>query len=154
MLNCHLETMSALCQNFGGQIEQFIGDAIVAFFPDQQPEDSKKNAIKAATAMYQAHQELLYKRTEAGQFVYSFGIGIEYGQIVAGALITPNRSEFCIIGKAKVDAEHYEQLSKIGLHTRIVVSAGFSDAARLCSFSCQPLADTTLFELVAGDLRP
>ncbi|PKL42095.1 MAG: hypothetical protein CVV41_15050 [Candidatus Riflebacteria bacterium HGW-Riflebacteria-1] len=154
MLNCHLESMSAQVQKFGGQVEQFIGDAIVAFFPDQQPESSKANALAAAIAMHSAHQSLIRSRENAGQFTYAFGIGLEYGQIVAGPLITPSRSEFCIIGKARADAENFEQLSKMGQHTRIIVSAGFVDTASRCSCSCEPLAGTELFELAAGEIQP
>jgi adenylate cyclase len=151
MLNSHLETMSSIIQSFNGQVEQFIGDAIVAFFPDQLSEDSRKRAVEAATAMYAAHQAVIRQREDAGQIVYNFGIGLEYGQIVAGPLITPSRSEFCIIGKARSDAEQYEQLSKNGRHTRIVLSAGFLAAAELSDICCKPLAGTGLFEVTTGE---
>ncbi|KAF1083491.1 MAG: hypothetical protein GQF41_0269 [Candidatus Rifleibacterium amylolyticum] len=151
MLNRHLETMSATIQQFGGQVEQFIGDAIVAFFPDQKPEDSRRRTILAATAMYTEHQNTMNHRKSSGQFVYNFGIGLEYGQIVAGPLITPSRSEFCIIGKAKAEAERYEQLSKQGCHTRIIFSHDFAAVVDSCDFNCVPLAATGLFELTTGD---
>jgi len=153
MLNQHLETMSAVIQKFDGQVEQFIGDAIVAFFPDQQPQDSKQRAISAAFAMYQAHQSIIKTRADEKKFTYDFGIGLAYGQIIAGALVTPGRSEFCIIGRAKADAEHLEQLSKQGCHTRIVLRPELTDAAAKCGFLCVPLASADFFELVSGDTR-
>jgi|GEM_PF-1383966 len=153
MLNEHLETMSALIQKFDGQVEQFIGDAIVAFFPDQQPQDSKQKAISAAFAMHQAHQAIIKARADQNKFAYDFGIGLAYGQIIAGALITPARSEFCIIGRAKADAEHLEQLSKQGRHTRIVLTPDLTDAATKCGFLCAPLAAADFYELVSGDTR-
>jgi class 3 adenylate cyclase len=153
MLNHHLEAMSALAQQYGGQVEQFIGDAIVAFFPDENPGDSRSRAISAATAMCTAHQKINETRASKHSFTYAFGIGLEYGKIVAGPLITPTRSEFCIIGAAKAEAERYEQLSKLGHNTRIVVSAEFSNAVEIAGCSSIPLADTGLFELAYEEGR-
>ena len=151
MLNLHLETMSGMVQKFGGQVEQFIGDAVVAFFPDLPEKDCRINAVKAAKAMYKAHQEISQTRLAAGQFAYAFGIGLEHGQIIAGALITPSRSEFCIIGKTKADAEHNEQQSKLGRHTRIIVSAAMVDAASSLGLATEQLMNTGLFEITTGD---
>ncbi|EKD83807.1 MAG: adenylate cyclase [uncultured bacterium] len=148
MLNYHLETMSESVQQFGGQVEQFIGDAIVAFFPDMDSGDSKTRAVCAAIAMFNAHQAINAARTARNQFEYAIGTGLAHGRIIAGPLITPTRSEFCFIGSAKSEAELYEQQSKLGRHTRIVVAPAFSSViAEISGIDCAALATTGLLEL-------
>ncbi|MBU1105667.1 MAG: HAMP domain-containing protein [Candidatus Riflebacteria bacterium] len=152
MLNKHLETMTNSIQRSGGQVEQFIGDAIVAFFPDKKPEGSKTGAVQAALAMNRAHLAINSERASRMQFTYAMGTGLSHGPIIAGPLITPTRSEYCIIGKAKADAEYYEQQSKLGKHSKIIVSADFKSAlAETAGLDCSALADTDLLELIINE---
>ena len=149
MLNTHLEIMSEEIQKMGGQVEQFIGDAIVAFFPDKEPEDSLANAVKAAIEMTKAHKLVNKKREKNGDFTYKIGTGLEHGHLIAGSLMTSTRSEYTIIGSAKSEAEKFEALSKLGHHSRIIVSAKFLQKIEnqaLATF--EPLSDTGVFELI------
>lgn len=122
MLNTHMEKLSGEIKSRGGQIEQFIGDAIVAFFPDNNDNDSIINAFNAAAAMYEKHREICLERQQSGHFVYEIGIGLSHGDLIAGPLITQERSEFILIGDAKAEAEEFEQQSKLGRYSKIVVS--------------------------------
>ncbi|GAB4279738.1 MAG: hypothetical protein Kow0029_23770 [Candidatus Rifleibacteriota bacterium] len=127
MLNYHLETMSAEIHAFNGQIEQFVGDAIIAVFIDNEiPESSRIMALNAAVAMRKKHDLTQKARSQKGSFVYEIGIGLEYGNLTTGTLTTEKRSEFVVLGEAKTLAEKYEALSKNGNHTKIIVSNGFS----------------------------
>lgn len=149
MLNVHLENMSKEIQALGGQIEQFIGDAIVAFFPDQKKGDSRSSALHAALAVHSAHQQLNQARHEEGRFTYAIGIGLQHGVVITGTLVTPGRYEFSIIGEARHQAEEFEALSKLGSHTRIIVSQNFIetlDSEKITSY--RPLRDTGVFELM------
>ncbi len=151
MLNSHLESMSKEIQAAGGQVEQFIGDAIVAFFPDVEPGDSRSAALRAALAVHQTHCRLNQKRHGEGRFTYAIGIGLQHGVVIAGSLVTPGRYEFSIIGKARHQAEEFEALSKLGAHTRIIVSEGFIDtlnSEKIAAF--RPLKSTGVYELVEG----
>lgn len=148
MLNSHLECMSEQIQKFGGQIEQFIGDAIVAFFPDTAGSDSRKSAVKAAIAAHRAHVRLTEERNLQGSFTYSIGFGIEHGKVIAGSLVTPERCEFSIIGATRLLAEKYEGLSKLGSFSRIIVSANFTEViAHEDLATCVPLKETDVYEL-------
>lgn len=149
MLNSHLETMSKKIQTLGGQIEQFIGDAIVAFFPDKEFGDSRLAALKAALAVHSAHQNLNQLRHEEGRFTYAIGIGLQHGTVIAGSLVTPGRYEFSIIGEARHQAEEFEALSKLGSHTRIIVSHHFVEPLEREAIAvCKPLNGTDVFELL------
>ena len=154
MLNAHLEAMSEQIQQLGGQIEQFIGDAIVAFFPDRIDSDSKSMAIKAALNVHQAYLLLNASRQQQGRFTYAIGIGLQHGTVITGSLVTPERCEFSIIGAARREAEEFEALSKLGSHTRIIVSQVFIETLKgenLADYC--PLADTGTFELCERTTR-
>ncbi len=149
MLNSHLEKMSEQIQKMGGQVEQFIGDAIVAFFPDRIEADSRSAAVRAALAVYKAHRFLNSLRQQYGQFTYAIGIGLQHGKVIAGSLVTPERCEFSITGEARRQAEEYEALSKLGTQTRIIVSHSFLeilDQENLADY--MPLDGTGVFELL------
>jgi len=120
LLNSHLKEMVEIINQNGGEIEQFIGDTIVAFFPGEGAA-SCKNALEAARKMMIRHQNLSSERARQGRLTCQIGIGLEYGLVMAGILKSGSRSEFCVIGPARANAEHFESLSKSGRHTKIIV---------------------------------
>jgi len=122
MLNVHMEQISEVIQARGGQIEQFIGDAIVAFFPDNEPFDSLSKALDASLAMSEQHSKINHHRQKSGLFVYETGIGLSHGELIAGPVLTEERSEFILLGDAKTEAEECEQKSKKGKFSRIIVT--------------------------------
>jgi adenylate cyclase len=120
LLNNHLKEMVEIINHNGGEIEQFIGDAIVAFFPGEG-EKSCQNAIHAARLMMLRHHEITAAREMQHKLTCQIGIGLDYGLVMAGVLKAGSRSEFCVIGPARATAEKFEGLSKSGRHTRIIV---------------------------------
>ncbi len=88
MLDDHFAAMSAIITRNGGQIYKFIGDAVEAVFVGNDPQKCSLNAIKAATEMYGALQHLNQKRQKNGLFTYRFGVGLAYGNFLAGLLVT------------------------------------------------------------------
>lgn len=119
MLNNHLQAMVTEIQHCNGQIEQFIGDAIVAFFPDDGGRACVK-AVEAAAAMMKKHRAIVAERVAGGLFSYEIGVGLEYGLVMAGALKSGSRSEFSVVGPARTRAEQYEGASKTARFTRII----------------------------------
>lgn len=147
MLNDHLEKMSEQIQRQGGQVEQFIGDAVVAFFPDSSDVDSRKAAVNAAIAMNATHRTINTARQARNLFTYAIGIGLQHGMVMAGSLITPERCEFSITGEARHQAEEFETLSKLGTHSRIIVSQRFLEVIDSIA-DYEPLSNTGHFELI------
>jgi class 3 adenylate cyclase len=127
-LNRHLRDMVEVITDGGGKIEQFIGDAIVAFFPGTGSAD-RMRAIAAAAAMMRRNMEFNSSR-KSEDLSFQIGIGIESGQVMSGILRTRGRSEFTILGAARTSAERFEGLSKKACFTRIVFSAA---TAQLCA---------------------
>lgn len=127
LLNTHLREMVEIIHRQSGRVEQFIGDAIVAFFPGE-PEISCPKALKAAAMMMFAHKEIQGQRAAAHEPVYEIGIGLDCGQVMAGILRSGARSEFSIIGNARNGAESCEAASKKGLATKIMLSNRVAEA--------------------------
>ena len=121
MLNTHLAEMVEIIINNQGQIEQFIGDAIVAFFPGNRSDCANK-AVTAACQMTMRHREIQKERNSSGLFTYEIGIGLDHGLVMAGILSSEQRSEFTILGPARATAEKLESESRHGTTTRIMIS--------------------------------
>lgn len=122
MLNRHLEKISKVISSNHGEIEQYIGDAVVAFFPDNKEQLGAENALKAAKAMNIAHRDTVNQRLSIGETGYSIGIGLASGEITLGTIMTDQRSEVFLIGQARREAEFNEAFSKQGNHSKIIVS--------------------------------
>jgi adenylate cyclase len=120
LLNQHLKEMVDIIKVNGGEIEQFIGDAIVAFFPGSAA-ISCHASIKAARLMMKKHAEIQNIRKAQGLTTYRIGNGLEFGRVMGGTLTSGKRCEFSIIGPARAEAERLEALSKNAGYTRIIV---------------------------------
>ena len=121
MLNSHLKEMVEIIIRHQGEVEQFIGDAIVAFFPGEG-EKVCQAAITAAEAMMLQQRKINIDRKQQKQLTCEIGIGLDYGLVMAGVLTSGSRSEFSVIGPARAHAEKFESLSKSGRYTKIIVS--------------------------------
>ena len=84
-MNRYLARMSRVIISYGGTIDEFIGDAILAIFgvPEEQ-EDDPARAVACGIAMQNALQELNAEFVEEGYPPLEMGIGINTGQVVVG----------------------------------------------------------------------
>ncbi|RCK80053.1 MAG: Adenylate cyclase [Candidatus Ozemobacter sibiricus] len=120
MLNAHFDEMGLAIEHQGGRIDQFIGDAIVAFFPGEAA-GAARRALAAALTMRAAHQALQRQRRQQGLFLYEIGVGVAAGQFLVGVMRGRERAEFAVLGPGRHEAERLEGLSRTGSHTRVVV---------------------------------
>ncbi len=146
MLNVHLETMSDAITSQGGRIEKFIGDAIIASFAEGTPERMTAKAVAAGQAMMRAHSGILQARLRKGGFGYGMGVGISFGEVLAGSFGDESRREFSLIGHPMDESEKMEALSKQGKFTRIIVAA--SACAHLQGLALAALGNTPHQEVV------
>jgi class 3 adenylate cyclase len=152
MLNRHLKEMAEIIQSCNGEVDKFIGDAVIAFFMEETPYGTVNKALEAAWSMRQAHDALQRERAAAGLFTYEIGIGIDFGQVMVGTLTSAGRQEWTIIGKPRLNAEHLEGLSKKGTQTRIIVSPEVKLLTSGWSFT--PLDAPGAFELNPPEVAP
>lgn len=99
LLNGYFQEMVAAIQRHGGMVDKFIGDAVMAVFGlSGEPENAPGEAVAAALAMREALEKLNRERRERGDPTLENGIGIHFGEVVAGYIGSQDRLEFTVIG--------------------------------------------------------
>jgi len=98
---------------YGGTVDKFIGDAIMAVFgcPLQDKDDAAR-AVNCALDIIAASQRWSSERESAGQSPIAIGIGAHYGEVFAGAVGGEQLLEYTVIGDTVNVAERLERLSR------------------------------------------
>lgn len=92
MLNSLLSFQAEIVQNFGGDVDKFVGDELIAVF---QGEDKEHRAVNAAVKIQQQVARLLKEERTTELAV---GIGINSGEVVMGAMGSENRMDYTVLG--------------------------------------------------------
>jgi class 3 adenylate cyclase len=98
-LNAYFEVMVAVIHAHGGVVDKYVGDAIMAVFgaPRGQPDDARR-AVKAALAMEHALRLHNAARHKDGLPSLKIGVGVHYGDVVAGNIGTTRHAQYTVIG--------------------------------------------------------
>lgn len=112
----------------GGTLDKFLGDGLMAVFgvPKEGP-DSAEHAVRAAVDMQACARRLSAAGAAAGH-EFRIGVGIAFGEVIAGNLGSPERMEFTVIGDTVNYASRLQGLCK-DLAQDIVVSDAVHAAA-------------------------
>ncbi len=97
MLNTYLREQSNIVQHYGGDIDKFVGDELVATFDDEgdHADNMVVRALRCAYAIQQRVQELNQQYPDADVGV---GIGINTGPVVLGAMGSEARMDYTVLG--------------------------------------------------------
>jgi adenylate cyclase len=117
-LNEYLAQMQGPIDHFGGFVDKFIGDAIMALF-DQEGSAQAEAAVKAAIGMQRRLLE--WNRERLPAFPVASGIGIHTGTVMLGTLGSTTRMDSTVIGDPVNVASRLEGLTK-HYGVRIIVS--------------------------------
>jgi len=123
-LNDYFEGMSSSILEFDGTINQFQGDAIVAFWGAPIPQDN--HAILACLAALRCREflkNLQAKWVSQGLPERTFRFGINTGEMVVGNIGSSSRFEYTVIGDEVNLASRLEGANKI-YGTQILISDG------------------------------
>jgi adenylate cyclase len=115
LLNTYLNAMVEAVATASGTIDKFIGDAVMAEFgsPVSYGEQADAmNAIRAALGMRRSLAALRSQWQQEGKTVLYHGIGISYGEVVAGNIGSLRRLEYTVIGDTVNVASRVEGLTK------------------------------------------
>lgn len=101
LLNRYLARMTPVIVQWGGTIDEFIGDAIFVLFgaPFGRPDDAER-AVRCAWAMQAALAEFNAQNQEHGLPELDMGIGLHVGPVVAGNIGSPERLKYGVVGPA------------------------------------------------------
>ncbi len=128
-LNEYRRRIAAPIAQHHGIIDKFIGDGAMAIFGVPEPRgDDARNAALAGVALVSAVDAWRSERLAEGLPPVEVGIGIHYGDVIAGALGDENRLEYTVVGDAVNTAARIERLAA-DLGTPLLVSADILAAA-------------------------
>ena len=114
-LNNYLDKMTPAINDNEGFIDKYIGDAIMALFPNK-PDDAVQAAIEMNKAL-----KLLNKDGASDQL--NMGIGIHMGTLVLGTIGKDTRMETTVISDTVNSSARLESLNKL-YGTNILISGG------------------------------
>jgi PAS domain S-box-containing protein len=99
ILNRYLSTMVKVIKQYGGTIDEFIGDAIfVLFGAPVWHEDDAQRAVACAVAMQLAMTSVNEQNKEEDLPDLELGIGIHTGQVVVGNIGSLDRMKYGVVG--------------------------------------------------------
>lgn len=106
-VNAFHSRMGPIIQEYGGFINQYLGDAIMAIFPN-----SPEKALRAAIAMQKQLAKYNIKRQEAGRTAIQIGIGLHTGSLIMGIIGDQKRMDAATIADTVNTASRIESLTK------------------------------------------
>ncbi len=115
LLNPYLEAMTAVVHNYGGTVDKYEGDAIVAFFGEPVSfEDHAARTVRAAVDMLKALDDLseTWLAEQRLEKRFNIGIGINTGEVFVGLLGSKERINYTIIGDNANLAARLQDLTK------------------------------------------
>ncbi|HLO50412.1 MAG TPA: response regulator, partial [Kamptonema sp.] len=107
-LNDYLSRVSPVIRNHNGFIDKYIGDAIMALFPE-----SANDAVAAAIAMQKQVNIYNEERKQTGYLPISIGVGLHTGSLMLGTIGSQERMESTVIADAVNLASRLEGLTKL-----------------------------------------
>jgi adenylate cyclase len=127
LLNAYFGIVVEVVAAHGGLINKFQGDAALAIFGAPQPLDDPAGAALAAA-------RTLSHRLQAGLPQLLAGIGVSFGQVVAGNIGAEQRLEYTVIGDPVNEAARLSDIAKSApdrllASATVVSAAGVSETA-------------------------
>lgn len=130
-LNDYFECTGGPVLRHGGQILNFIGDAVLAIFPVGRGVTAKRACARALKACSEARENAARVnrgRQERGEDPLSFGLALHLGDVLFGNIGVPERLTFSVIGPTVNEVARLEALTKT-LKRTVVASESFAKHA-------------------------
>lgn len=129
LANDYFELTEAAITAHGGEVLKLIGDAVLATFLVEDGEDEAACARALGAAREAQRQAANETRS------YTFGVGLNLGEIVYGNVGAPTRLDFTVMGQAVNLAARIEKLTRT-LGKGVILSEDF---AAVCPGPCRDL---------------
>jgi adenylate cyclase len=134
LLNHYLTAMTDIILKWGGTVDKFEGDAIVAFWGAPVPmTDHAERACRAAMECEAAHEGLNERLEKLGFPRLITRAGLSTGPMVVGNMGSEKRFDYTIMGDSVNLASRLEGVNKV-YGTRLLVSGSTMEAAPAIKF--------------------
>ncbi len=109
MLHAFYTLTGEIIRSNGGDVEEYVGDAVTAVW---RGKSADKRALFAAQEIINRSEKLLSNETRNDKVPpLAIGVGIEYGDVLAGAFGASKRRTYTIIGKTVTTAMQLQALT-------------------------------------------
>jgi class 3 adenylate cyclase len=153
LLNIYFRLMVDSILTFGGFIDKFVGDKVMALFTDgTTAKDHASAALNAARHIKASLKTLNDERRAQGLKALDVGVGVNTGEVMLGNIGSDRRMEFTAIGDPVNLADRLQALARngevyVGETTAALVGADFPLIDRGPQDIRGRTANTRLFEL-------
>jgi adenylate cyclase len=107
LLNSYLSHMVPIIQQHNGFVDKYIGDAIMALFP-QTPDD----ALQAAISLRMALRKFNAMQEENKGLIIASGTGMHFGELIMGTIGDADRMEGTVVADSVNLASRIESLTR------------------------------------------
>ncbi len=115
LLNEHFTAMTDIIFKYGGTLDKYIGDEIMAVFGAPiSYGDEEFQAVCASLEILKLNADLNQTRVREGRPEIHLGIGIETGEVIAGYVGSPMRMEFTVVGDRVNTAKRFCDMATAG----------------------------------------
>jgi adenylate cyclase len=129
-----------ILEHNGGIVNKFLGDGFLALFGAPfDNADAAQHAVTAARQMIAAMDHI----NDTSDWPLRIGIGIHFGEVVAGNIGSPRRKEYTVIGDTVNFASRLEALNK-EFNSHLLVSAAVRAALGESCDNAKPLGDVPI----------
>jgi len=129
LLNDYAEIQVEAIEGRGGHVLKFIGDGLLAIFPDGEGAGAAcAHALDAALEQRRGIAALNERRAAAELPVTDAHIALHVGELLYGNVGSPRRLDFTVLGPAVNETARIEALCA-SLEQPIIVSSAFAEAA-------------------------
>lgn len=115
-INSYLKFVAPIIKKHGGFIDKYIGDAVMALFPNQA-----YHALLTAREICKGLDILNKERIKQGKKALNIGIGLNTGPVIIGIIGEEQRIDATVIGDTVNIASRLENMTKV-LGTKILMS--------------------------------
>lgn len=115
LLNDYYECAAGAAIEAGGEVLDFIGDAVLTIFPlgeDRAYDEAIRAASHAVQAALALGEAANHRRRQASLPDFRFGVSASVGEVMFGNIGVPSRLSFSVIGPAVNAAARIEKLTK------------------------------------------
>ncbi|WP_224405876.1 adenylate/guanylate cyclase domain-containing protein [Afifella sp. IM 167] len=116
LLNAYFDCVAATIEAEGGDILNFIGDAVIAIFPldvFQTENEAAEAASRAVEAGFAKLAELNEMRLAEGGPELDYGLGLTRGNVMFGNIGTASRLSFSVIGPIVNQVARVQSMTKV-----------------------------------------